>query len=109
MESASPSYTEHRHPVEILAHCGWPDLRFPLAFRQVEELMLRRGVTGSYGAVRRRCLKFGQGGEAQGVARARQFGGGKHLSGSQTGQHREDVSVFVLGAFRQRRHEVRQA
>lgn len=108
MESASPSYTDQRHPVEIIAHCVWLYFRFPLRFRQVEELMLQRGVTVSHGTVRRWCLTFGQGREAQGAERAEQFGDGKHLSGSQTGQHCGDESLFVLGALRPRRHEVRQ-
>jgi putative transposase len=34
--------------------------RFPLLFREVEELMLQRGVIVSYETVRRWCAKFGQ-------------------------------------------------
>src|SRR5215212_1606844 len=34
--------------------------RFPLSFREVEELMLERGVTVSYETVRQWCAKFGQ-------------------------------------------------
>jgi len=34
--------------------------RFPLSFREVEELMLERGITVSYETVRRWCAKFGQ-------------------------------------------------
>nr|WP_223241705.1 IS6 family transposase [Streptomyces sp. CBMA123] len=34
--------------------------RFPLSFREAEELMLERGVIVSYESVRRWCLKFGQ-------------------------------------------------
>ena len=33
---------------------------FPLGLREVEELMLERGVIVSHESVRRRCLKFGQ-------------------------------------------------
>ena len=39
------SYKGHRYPAEIIAHCGWLYHRFPLSFREVEELMLVRGVT----------------------------------------------------------------
>ncbi len=60
MSSASPSYQGHRYPVEIIAHAVWLYLRFPLSFREVEELMLERGVIVSYETVRRWCLKFGQ-------------------------------------------------
>ncbi|MFF9206330.1 IS6 family transposase [Streptomyces sp. NPDC014986] len=38
----------------------WLYFRFPLSFREVEELMLQRGVIVSYETVRRWCAKFGQ-------------------------------------------------
>jgi putative transposase len=38
----------------------WLHFRFLLSFREVEELMLERGVVVSYETVRRWCLKFGQ-------------------------------------------------
>jgi len=38
-----PSYRGHRFPVEIISHCVWLYYRFPLSFREVEELMLERG------------------------------------------------------------------
>ncbi|WSA06097.1 IS6 family transposase (plasmid) [Streptomyces sp. NBC_00841] len=60
MSSASPSYRGHRYPVEVIAHCVWLYFRFPLSFREVEELMLERGVIVSYESIRRWCLKFGQ-------------------------------------------------
>ena len=55
-----PSYKGHRYPVEIINHCVWLYFRFPLSFREVEELMLERGVAVSYDAIRRWCAKFGQ-------------------------------------------------
>ncbi|MFI6063444.1 IS6 family transposase [Streptomyces sp. NPDC051286] len=60
VESASPSYRGHRYPVEVISHCVWLYFRFPLSFREVEELMLQRGVIVSHETVRRWCLKFGQ-------------------------------------------------
>jgi putative transposase len=54
------SYKNHRYPVEIISHCVWLYFRFPLSFREVEELMLERGVIVSYETIRRWCLKFGQ-------------------------------------------------
>ncbi|MDV9200538.1 IS6 family transposase, partial [Streptomyces sp. Wh19] len=48
MDSAPPSYKGHRYPVEIIAHCVWLYFRFPLSFREVEELMLERGVLVSH-------------------------------------------------------------
>jgi putative transposase len=41
------------YPVEVLSHCVWPYHRFPLSFREVEELMLERGIAVSYETVRR--------------------------------------------------------
>jgi putative transposase len=35
-------------------------LPVPLSFREVEELMLERGVILSYETIRRWCMKFGQ-------------------------------------------------
>ncbi|MET7888718.1 IS6 family transposase [Streptomyces avermitilis] len=58
--STSPSYRGHRYPVEVISHCVWLYFRFPLSFREVEELMLQRGVIVSYETVRRWCAKFGQ-------------------------------------------------
>ncbi|CAL9328392.1 IS6 family transposase ISRH1 [Streptomyces sp. enrichment culture] len=60
MSSASPSCKGHRYPVEVIAHCVWLYFRFPLSFREIEELMLERGVLVSHETVRRWCAKFGQ-------------------------------------------------
>ncbi len=60
MSSTSPSYRNHCYPAEVIAHCVWLYFRFPLSFREVEEVMLQRGVVVSYETVRRWCAKFGQ-------------------------------------------------
>ncbi len=54
-----PSYKGHRYSVEVISHCVWY-FRFQLSFREVEELMLQRGVIVSHETVRRWCAKFGQ-------------------------------------------------
>ena len=46
--AASSLYKGHRYPVEIITHCVWLYFRLPLSFREVEELMLQRGVVVSY-------------------------------------------------------------
>jgi putative transposase len=46
--------------VEVISQCVWLYARFPLSFREVEELRLGRGVIVSYETIRRWCLKFGQ-------------------------------------------------
>ncbi|MGI5144614.1 IS6 family transposase [Streptomyces sp. CA-106110] len=43
-----------------MSHCVWLYFRFPLSFREVEELMLQRRGTVSHETVRRWCTKFGQ-------------------------------------------------
>ena len=60
VSTATASYKGHRYPVEIINHCVWLYFRFPLSFREVEELMLARGVVVSYETIRRWCAKFGQ-------------------------------------------------
>ncbi len=60
MEGMSPSYKGHRYPVGVISHCVWLYFRFPLSYREVEELMLQRGVIVSHETVRRWCAKFGQ-------------------------------------------------
>ncbi|WP_455567499.1 IS6 family transposase [Streptomyces atratus] len=78
MDSA-PSYRGHRYPIEMISHCVWLYFRFPLSFREVEELMLERGVIVSYETVRRWCMKFGQA-YANGLRRRRPRPGDKwHL------------------------------
>src|SRR3981081_4351794 len=57
----SPSrYKNHRFPIEIISHAVWLYFRFCLSFRDVEELLLERGVTVTYEAIRKWCRKFGQ-------------------------------------------------
>jgi hypothetical protein len=46
--SASLSYKGHRYPVEVISPCVWLYFRFPLSFREVEELMLERGIVVSH-------------------------------------------------------------
>src|SRR4029077_12486046 len=60
VRTAPASYKGHRYPVEIIGHCVWLYFRFSLSFREVEELMLARGVVVSYETIRRWCAKFGQ-------------------------------------------------
>jgi putative transposase len=59
VSTATASYKGHRYPVEIINHCVWLYFRFPLSFREVEELMLVRGVVVSYETIRRWCATFG--------------------------------------------------
>jgi putative transposase len=40
MDAIVPSYKGFRFPVEIISHCVWLYHRFPLRFRDVEEMMM---------------------------------------------------------------------
>lgn len=60
MGDVSSSCKCHRYPVEVSSPCVWLYFRFPLLFREVEEVMLERGVIAFHETVRRLCVKFGQ-------------------------------------------------
>jgi putative transposase len=59
-----PAYTEryknHRFPGEIISHGVWLYYRFPLSYRDVQELLLEFGIDVSHEAIRQWCGKFGQ-------------------------------------------------
>jgi putative transposase len=59
MEAGAPSYKGYRFPAEIISHCVWLYHRFPLSFREGEELMLARGVIVSHETIRQWCTTFG--------------------------------------------------
>ncbi len=54
------SYARHRFPPEIIQHAVWLYFRFPLSYRDVEDLLSERGIDVSYETVRRWALKFGR-------------------------------------------------
>jgi putative transposase len=60
MDAVVPSYKGFRYPAEIISHCVWLYHRFPLSFREVEEMMMERGVVVSHETIRAWCQKFGQ-------------------------------------------------
>jgi putative transposase len=60
LPSTTNPYKRHLFPAEIIGHCVWLYFRFCLSYRDVEELMLERGVILTYEAVRSWCRKFGQ-------------------------------------------------
>src|SRR5215213_4613944 len=53
------SYDRHRFPPEVIRHAIWLYLRFTLSYRDVEELLIERGIEVSYETVRRWVFKFG--------------------------------------------------
>ncbi|MGH3866012.1 MAG: IS6 family transposase [Pseudonocardiaceae bacterium] len=60
MDATPPSYRGHRFPVEIIGHCVWLYHRFPLSLRDVQEMMLQRGVTVTHETIHQWSRKFGQ-------------------------------------------------
>ncbi len=56
-----PNYAGHRFPPEVIGYAVWAYFRFPLSYRDVEDLLAERGVVVSYETIRRWCRKFGQG------------------------------------------------
>jgi putative transposase len=52
------SYKHHRFPPTIIAHAVWLYCRFNMSLREVEELLLERGIDVSYETVRRWVVKF---------------------------------------------------
>ena len=47
----APTYKGYRFPVEVIGHAVWLYHRFALSLRDVEELMLSRGVVVSYESI----------------------------------------------------------
>lgn len=54
------SYRRYRFPPEVIRYAVWLYFRFPLSFRDVEDLLAERGSDVSYETVRRWSLTFGQ-------------------------------------------------
>ena len=48
-----------RFPPEIISHAVWLYHRFALSFRDVEDVLARRGVDVTYEAIRKWCRRFG--------------------------------------------------
>ena len=53
------SYSRQRFPSSVIHRSVWLYFRFPLSFRDVEEMLAERGIEVSYETVRRWVLKFG--------------------------------------------------
>jgi hypothetical protein len=99
-------YKNHRFPGEIISHGVWLYYRFTLSYRDVQEMLLERGIEVSHEAIRKWCGKFGQD-YANQLRRRRPRPGDKwHLEivftqliktrGLATGSRRNDVSNRTL-------------
>ena len=58
MKCRRSPYHGHRVPPEIISHSVWQYYRFCLRFRDVENLLAKRGIIVSYEIIRQWCLKF---------------------------------------------------
>jgi putative transposase len=58
-EASSTLYKRHRFPAEIIVHAVWLYYRFPLSFRDVEDLLAERGIDVSFQTVSEWAAKFG--------------------------------------------------
>ena len=52
MNAKTRSYRGYRFPPEIISHAVWLYYRFCLSFRDVEDLLAKRGVIVSYETIR---------------------------------------------------------
>ncbi len=59
MKTKTNYYHGYRFPPEIISHGVWQNHRFCLSFRDVEELLAKRGIVITYETVRQWCRKFG--------------------------------------------------
>ena len=59
MVASAARYKGYRYPIEVIGQAVWLYHRFALSLRDVEELMLARGVVVSYETIRSWCAKFG--------------------------------------------------
>ena len=48
----------HRFPITIIQHAVWLYHRFPLSYRDAQELLHQRGVQVSHETLREWCIKF---------------------------------------------------
>ncbi|MGW1091389.1 IS6 family transposase [Streptomyces sp. NPDC002596] len=59
MSVDSPSYRGFRFPPEVISHCVWLYHRFALSLRDIEELMVERGIELSHETVHQWTRRFG--------------------------------------------------
>ncbi len=59
MKTTACNYRGYRFPPEIISHGVWLYHRFCLSFRDVEEMLAKRGIFVSFETIRQWCRKFG--------------------------------------------------
>ena len=59
MQTPGISFKRHGFAPQLVSHAVWLYLRFNLSLREVEEMLLERGIDISYETIRRWTAKFG--------------------------------------------------
>jgi putative transposase len=59
VDTSESKYRRHRFPIEVVEQCVWLYYRFAVSYRNIEEMMAKRGIQVSYETVREWCHKFG--------------------------------------------------
>ena len=59
MKTRRSRYVRHRFPPEIISHAVWLYYRFSLSLREVEEMLVERGIDVTYETIRQWSMKFG--------------------------------------------------
>lgn len=62
----SKIYRRHRYPASIISHCVWLYYRFTLSYRDIELIMMQKGISVTYesihinqrGLKRRKCVNL---------------------------------------------------
>jgi len=115
--ATAPSYQGGRFPAEIISHCVWLYFRFCVSFRDVQDMMLERGVEVSHEGIRLWTLKFGSDHARRLRYRSRDYGDTWHLDEVFCKIHGElvylwravdqDGETAVSNHFRSYRHRLR--
>jgi putative transposase len=59
MSAVESRYRRHRFPIEVVEQCVWLYYRFAPSYRNIEEMLAKRGVQVTYETVRKWCYMFG--------------------------------------------------
>ena len=59
MKTRRSRYSRHRFPPEVISHAVWLYYRFSLSLREVEEMLVERGVDVTYETIRQWSMKCG--------------------------------------------------
>ena len=115
--NVASAYRGYRYPPDIIRHAVWLYHRFTQSFRDVEDLLVERGVVVSYESVRQWCGKFGSD-YARRIRKSRRTLGDRwyldEVTVSIQGQHRYlwravDQDGDVLDILLQKRKDKRAA